>query len=59
MFLGHAVAVTDPDEVSAYLDLLLSDKKIAKATHPTIYAYRILKRSGPNDEPTIIAGQFR
>lgn len=59
VFIGHSAAVTDPLQVSQYLDSLLQDKKVAKATHPTIYAYRIVREthSAPLKEPVIIAGE--
>lgn len=41
VFVGHACRVTDPLEVPLVIHQLLGDKKIAKATHPVIHAYRI------------------
>ena len=45
-FIGHAVRVTDEREVPLVIHELLSDRKIAKATHPAIFAYRIAKDVG-------------
>ncbi|KAJ9123267.1 hypothetical protein QFC22_001465 [Naganishia vaughanmartiniae] len=43
VFIGHACRVTNPFEVPLVIHHLLSDKKIAKAAHPVIHAYRIVK----------------
>ncbi|KAJ9107490.1 hypothetical protein QFC21_000944 [Naganishia friedmannii] len=43
VFIGHACRVTNPFEVPLVIHHLLSDKKIAKAAHPVIHAYRIIK----------------
>ena len=45
-FVGHAVRVTDEREVPLVVYQLLNDKKIARAAHPTILAYRIVKNIG-------------
>ncbi|ORY26887.1 hypothetical protein BCR39DRAFT_539963 [Naematelia encephala] len=45
-FVGHAIRVTDEREVPLVIHELLSDKKIAKAAHPAIFAYRIVKDVG-------------
>jgi hypothetical protein len=45
-FVGHAVRVTDEREVPLVIHELLSDRKIAKAAHPAIFAYRIAKNVG-------------
>ncbi|KAK8846769.1 hypothetical protein IAR55_005857 [Kwoniella newhampshirensis] len=45
-FVGHAVRVTDEKEVPLVVHELLSDRKIAKAHHPAIFAYRIAKDVG-------------
>ena len=39
VFIGHAVAVSEPSQVRPALDWLLSDPKIAKAAH-NMWAYR-------------------
>lgn len=46
VFVGHACRIKDPLEVPAVIHQLLSDKKISKATHPVIHAYRIVKETG-------------
>ncbi|KAK4684215.1 hypothetical protein P7C73_g5978, partial [Tremellales sp. Uapishka_1] len=46
IFIGHAIRVTDEREVPLVIHELLSDKKIAKAAHPAIFAYRIRKNVG-------------
>lgn len=43
VFVGHACRVTDPLHVPLVVHRLLGDKKIAKAAHPVIHAYRIVK----------------
>ncbi|BEJ12716.1 hypothetical protein CspHIS471_0211760 [Cutaneotrichosporon sp. HIS471] len=55
-FLGHAASVTCLADVAAVIDVLLQDKKIARATHPAIYAYRIGKESGSDDSGESQAG---
>jgi hypothetical protein len=45
-FIGHAVQVTDEREVPLVIHELLSDKKVAKAAHPAIFAYRIKRDVG-------------
>lgn len=45
-FIGHAVRVTSEKQVPLVIHELLSDKKIAKAAHPAIFAYRIAKEIG-------------
>jgi hypothetical protein len=45
-FIGHAVRVTSEKHVPLVIHELLSDKKIAKAAHPAIFAYRIAKEIG-------------
>lgn len=45
-FQGHAVRVTSEKQVPLVIHELLSDKKIAKAAHPAIFAYRIAKDVG-------------
>jgi putative IMPACT (imprinted ancient) family translation regulator len=46
VFIGHAVRVTDEKEVPLVVNDLLEDRKIAKAAHPAIFAYRIAKDVG-------------
>jgi len=45
-FVGHAVRVTDEREVPLVIHELLSDRKIAKAAHPAMFAYRIARDVG-------------
>ncbi|KAL7424396.1 hypothetical protein Q5752_000078 [Cryptotrichosporon argae] len=45
-FVGHAATVTDETDVPLVIHRLLSDKKIAKAAHPAIFAYRIVRDVG-------------
>lgn len=46
VFIGHACRITSPSDVSQVVNFLLSDRKIAKATHPAMLAYRV---RGPGD----------
>lgn len=41
VFIGHACKITSPSDVPKVVNYLLSDRKIAKATHPTMLAYRV------------------
>jgi hypothetical protein len=43
-FVAHAAAITDTRQVPLILQRLLSNSKIARATHPVMYAYRLEKR---------------
>jgi hypothetical protein len=45
-FIGHAIRVTDEREVPLVIHEILSDKKVAKAAHPAMFAYRITKDVG-------------
>ncbi|ORX34381.1 ribosomal protein S5 domain 2-type protein [Kockovaella imperatae] len=45
-FVGHAVRITDEREVPLIIHELLSDKKIARAAHPAIFAYRVVRDVG-------------
>ncbi|KAI9099903.1 ribosomal protein S5 domain 2-type protein [Phlyctochytrium arcticum] len=44
-FVAHLAPVTSTTEVALVLQALRSNKRIMKATHPTIYAYRIVEES--------------
>jgi hypothetical protein len=60
VFIGHACRVTNPMEVPLVIHHLLSDKKIAKAAHPVIHAYRIVKDQediGKPGQQVIVAGK--
>lgn len=39
IFVGHAVVLNDISEVPFILSMILKDKKVARATHPAIYAW--------------------
>ncbi|WVW78715.1 hypothetical protein I302_100675 [Kwoniella bestiolae CBS 10118] len=45
-FVGHAVRVTNEREIPLIIHELLGDKKIAKAAHPAIFAYRLVREVG-------------
>ncbi|KZT62859.1 ribosomal protein S5 domain 2-like protein [Calocera cornea HHB12733] len=40
VFVGRACRITDPSQVPPVIAFLRSERRIAKASHPTIYAYR-------------------
>lgn len=46
VFIGHACSLEDPEDVSKVVAHLLSDKKIAKAAHPAMLAYRCRAQNG-------------
>jgi len=58
-FVGHAVRVTDEREVPLVIHELLSDRKIAKAAHPAIFAYRIAKEVGGAAGKVYNSGELR
>ncbi|WWC59245.1 uncharacterized protein I303_101795 [Kwoniella dejecticola CBS 10117] len=45
-FIGHAVRITDEKEIPLLINELLNDKKIARAAHPAIFAYRLVREVG-------------
>ncbi|MCO5565518.1 hypothetical protein L7F22_019192 [Adiantum nelumboides] len=47
-FVGHAAALHDPADVPIILANLLQDRRIARATHPTMYAW-VCKVKDNND----------
>jgi putative IMPACT (imprinted ancient) family translation regulator len=55
-FVGHAAAVSSLGDVAAAVEALLEDKKIARATHPAIYAYRFGGEAGSDDSGEAQAG---
>lgn len=57
-FQGHAVRVTSEKQVPLVIHELLSDRKIAKAAHPAIFAYRIAKHVGGPAGTVISSGEF-
>lgn len=38
-FIGYSASITSPDQVPSVLSLILSDKRVARATHPIINAW--------------------
>lgn len=42
-FVGHSAVISGVHDVAADVDHLLQDRKIARATHPAIYAYRFME----------------
>lgn len=58
-FQGHAVRVTSEKQVPLVIHELLSDRKIAKAAHPAIFAYRIAKDVGGPAGRVISAGESK
>ena len=56
-FQGHAVRVTSEKQVPLVIHELLSDKKVAKAAHPAIFAYRIAKEVGGAAGKVISSGE--
>ncbi|ODN75385.1 hypothetical protein L202_06544 [Cryptococcus amylolentus CBS 6039] len=46
VFLGRAIKVTDEREVPLIVHGVLEDKRAARAAHPAIYAYRVVKNVG-------------
>ena len=57
-FIGHAVRITDISQVRPVIEELLDNKRIARAAHPAIYAYRIAKDVGGIAGKVYEAGQF-
>ncbi|KAL1409756.1 hypothetical protein Q8F55_003753 [Vanrija albida] len=45
-FVGHAARIADEADVAAVVRHLLLDRRIARAAHPTIYAYRLVRDVG-------------
>lgn len=45
-FVGHACKIVDEEDVMAVVGHLLEDKRIARAAHPTIWAYRRVREVG-------------
>lgn len=58
-FIGHAIRVTDEREVPLVIHELLSDRKIAKAAHPAMFAYRIVREVGGVAGKVIQTGELR
>lgn len=57
-FQGHAVHVTSEKQVPLVIHELLSNRKIAKAAHPAIFAYRIAKHVGGPAGTVISSGKI-
>lgn len=57
-FVGHAARITDERDVAAVVQHLLQDRKIARAAHPTIYAYRIVRDVGGVAGKVVEAGEW-
>lgn len=47
IFVGHAAVLDEPSHVPLILSQILTDKKVSRATHPTIYAW-VCKSKGSN-----------
>lgn len=45
-FVAHAARAQSVGEVRAFLDALLEDKRVRRATHPAILAWRVGDESG-------------
>ncbi|EJT47656.1 regulation of amino acid metabolism-related protein [Trichosporon asahii var. asahii CBS 2479] len=45
-FVGHCARISAEADVAAIVAHLLEDKKIARAAHPTIWAYRLARDTG-------------
>jgi hypothetical protein len=50
--------VTDEREVPLVIHEILSDKKVARAAHPAIFAYRIAKEVGGAAGKVYAAGEY-
>lgn len=57
-FIGHAIKVTDEREVPLVIHEILSDKKVAKAAHPAMFAYRVVRDVGGVAGRVVAAGMF-
>ena len=57
-FIGHAIKVTDEREVPLVIHEILSDKKVAKAAHPAMFAYRVVRDVGGVAGRVVAAGTF-
>ena len=55
-FIGHAIKVTDEREVPLVIHEILSDKKVAKAAHPAMFAYRVVRDVGGVAGRVVAAG---
>ncbi|KAI0080832.1 imprinted and ancient [Panus rudis PR-1116 ss-1] len=62
-FVGRACRITDPSQVPLVLSHLLSDRRIARATHPIINAWRcqvgnVLHQDNDDDGETAAGGRL-
>jgi len=59
-FIGHACRIEDPSQVPLVLSYVMQDKRTARASHPTIYAWRCVLngslKSGEDDCGETAAG---
>jgi len=63
VFVGRACKLTDPSDVPKIVNYLLSDKRIAKAAHPVIHAWRfevngIVHQDNDDDGETAAGGRL-
>jgi hypothetical protein len=64
VFMGHAAVLHDPAEVEKIIDQLLQDRRIARATHPAIFAWcvrtsdGVLHRDCDDDGETAAGGRL-
>ncbi|SOV02648.1 related to YIH1 [Ustilago sp. UG-2017a] len=63
-FIGYAASISSPDEVPSVLTRILSDKRVARATHPIINAWvykgadGVVHRDCDDDEETAAGGRL-
>lgn len=57
-FVGHACKITDEDDVMAVVAHLLEDKRVARAAHPTIWAYRAVREAGGAAGRVVESGEW-
>lgn len=58
-FVGHACRITDEEDVMAVVAHLLSDRRIARAAHPTIWAYRTVREMGGAAGRVVESGELQ
>lgn len=63
VFIGRAFRISHPNEVPAILDHLMSDRKIARAAHPIINAWRcsvnnVMQADNDDDGETAAGGRL-
>ncbi|KIY70373.1 ribosomal protein S5 domain 2-like protein [Cylindrobasidium torrendii FP15055 ss-10] len=63
VFVGRACAITDPSQVPIILSALLSDRRVARAAHPIINAWRcqvgtVLHQDNDDDGETAAGGRL-